>query len=94
MDMEISSYSGELTKLFKYDGLFLFCPRRLNDGNGECEQKAEVDRAATGEPGVTIVLPAVRHLAASVQQSCVTCDRKVVFWLSFVEAGILRGPSA
>jgi len=93
-----------LVKLPRYSGFGVvtpglgvgvnFCPRRLNDGNGECEQKAEVDRAATGEPGVTIVLPAVRHLAASVQQSCVKCDRKAVFWLSFVEAGILQGPSA
>ncbi len=49
---------------------------------------------ATGEPGVTIVLPAVRHLAASVRQSCVKCDWKAVFWLNFVEAGILQGLSA
>jgi len=39
----------------------------LDDGNGESEQKAEVDRAATGEPRVTIALPAVRHLAGSAQ---------------------------
>ncbi len=90
--MEVSSYSGKLAKLFKYNGLFWFRPRCLNHGQGNDQDGAKVERSATSEPWVTASPSAERH-QVGVLEGCAGPDQTMLAasWLVCVLVGILVG---